>query len=131
MIENNNNYHHQLTMNTYIHKTENRLRIRSDFIKNNSVEVEKLICDLNKIDAISDIKFKKHAGSVAIKFDGKEISNEQLLDILQSHNWTRNDERNFFIENAAIKGTKSLIKGGVTIAISRLVGPSLGRLLNI
>lgn len=116
-------------MNTYIHKTEQRLRIRSDFIKNHPADVKALIEDLEKIEAIQSIKHQIHAGSVAIKFDNQELDCEMLLDILESHQWTRSDEKNFFIENAAISGTKSLIKGAATIALSKMIGPSVSRLL--
>lgn len=116
-------------MNTYIHKTESRLRVRSDFIKHNPQEVAKLIGDLNAIDAIHTIKHKKYAGSVAIKFDNSEMDCEMLLEILESHDWTKSNEKNFFIENAAISGTKSLAKGVATIALSRMIGPSVSRLI--
>lgn len=116
-------------MNTYIHKTECRLRIRSDFIRNHSEDVENLIKDLNEIDAIQAIKHKRYAGSVAIKFDSSELNCESLLEILDSHGWTNAEEKNFFIENAAISGTKSLVKGAATIALSRFIAPSVSRLL--
>lgn len=116
-------------MNTYIHKTDCRLRVRSDFIKNNPKAIKELIVDLNEIEAIQVIKHKKHAGSVAITFDSKELDCESLLEILESHNWTKSEQQNFFIENAAISGTKSLAKGAATIAFSRLIAPSVTRLL--
>ncbi|WCE30847.1 HMA2 domain-containing protein [Vibrio sp. SCSIO 43137] len=116
-------------MMTYIHKTDCRLRIRSDFILNHPGEVKDLIKDLNEIDAIQAVKHKRYAGSVAIKFDNSELDCESLLEILDSHGWTKAEEKNFFIENAAISGTKSLVKGAATIALSRFIAPSVSRLL--
>lgn len=118
-----------MSMNTYIHKTDQRLRVRSDFIKSHPVEVEKLIDDLEKIDAIVDIKHKKYAGSVAITFDNTDFDCEMLQEILESHQWTESESKNFFIENAAISGTKSFLKGAVSIGLSRLLVPSVKRLI--
>jgi hypothetical protein len=116
-------------MNTYIHKTEQRLRVRSDFIKNNPEDVKQLILALEKIDAIQSVKHQTHAGSVAIKFDKKELDCEMLLEILESNHWTKSEHQNFFIENAAINGTKSLLKGVATIALTRMFGPWVSRLI--
>ncbi|WED24674.1 hypothetical protein L3Q72_17515 [Vibrio sp. JC009] len=116
-------------MNTYIHKTEKRLRVRSDFIKSHPEDVEKLIADLKEIDAVKSIKHKKYAGSVAILFDHNELDCESLLEILESHNWTKSAPNNLFIENAAVNGTKSLVKGAATIAFSRLIVPSVTKLI--
>ncbi len=45
-------------MQAYIHKTDNRVRIRSDYIFENSAEVQTLITELHKIDGILTIKHK-------------------------------------------------------------------------
>lgn len=116
-------------MGTYIHKTDHRLRIRSDFIRNNPQKVLELVDELNQIDAIQLIKFKMHAGSVAISFDEKELNCEELLEILESHNWTQEMDRQFFIENAISQGAKTFTKGITTLALSKLIGPSFGRAL--
>lgn len=116
-------------MNTYTHKTDCRLRVRSDFIRNNPDDVMALIRDLKEIEAVQEIVHKKYAGSVAIKFNSKELDCDSLLEILESHGWTKADEKNFFIENAAISGTKSLVKGAATIALSRFIMPSVSKLI--
>lgn len=114
-------------MNTYIHKTSQRLRVRSDYIKNHPKEVAELLTQLESIDAIKNIKYKKHAGSVAICFDDKELDCESLLEILESHHWTLHSEKPSFVENAMVTGTKTLAKSVAGIALSRLVGPSISR----
>lgn len=116
-------------MNTYIHKTNHRLRVRSDYIKEHPLEVENLILKLQEIDAIHEIKYKKYAGSVAIHFDKNELDCESLLEILESHHWTQQNEKPSIVEKAVVSGTKSLVKGLTGIALTRLVGPSMSRVL--
>lgn len=116
-------------MNTYIHKTNQRLRVRSDYIKDHPAKVEKLITQLEEIDAIVTIKHKQYAGSVAIRFDPKELDCEGLLDILESHHWTESDDKSSFVEKAMISGTKTLVKGAATIALNRFIGSSASRVV--
>ncbi|MGF1731409.1 HMA2 domain-containing protein [Photobacterium kasasachensis] len=116
-------------MNTYIHKTNQRLRVRSDFIRQNPKAVKELIADLQQIDAIGAIKHKRYAGSVAISFDDKELDCESLLEILDSHGWTRASSRPTFIENAVTNGTKTFARGMAVMALKRLVGPSVSRVI--
>ncbi|WP_070964227.1 HMA2 domain-containing protein [Vibrio sonorensis] len=116
-------------MNTYIHKTNQRLRVRSDFIKSNPQDVLELIEQLDEIDAIHKITYRKHAGSVAICFDQKELDCDSVLEIVESHGWTKSSEKPLFIEKAMVSGTKTLVKGLTGVALSRLVGPSVSRVL--
>ncbi len=112
-------------MQAYIHKTDNRVRIRSDYIFENSVEVEALIVELLKIDGILRIKHKKHAGSVAITFCKKSITQDALLETLASNDWLQETQKNQFVENAMRKGTKSLLKGMVMLAAKKTLGAGL------
>lgn len=116
-------------MNTYIHKTEQRLRVRSDYIHQNPLAVAELIKNLEEIDAITQIKHKRYAGSVAISFDNKELDCESLLETLESHGWTQGADKPSFIENAVSKGTKTFAKGMAMMALKRLVGPSVSRVI--
>lgn len=116
-------------MNTYIHQTNQRLRVRSDFIRQNPDAVKELIADLKQIDAIGAIKHKRYAGSVAISFDDNELDCESLLEILDSHGWTRASSSPTFIENAVTKGTKTFARGMAVMALKRLVGPSVSRVI--
>ncbi|MFT5879934.1 MAG: hypothetical protein ACI86X_001055 [Moritella sp.] len=118
-------------MSTYMHKTDRRLRVRSDFIKQNHKSVVALISELEQIDAIQNIKYKRHAGSVAINFDNKEIDCESLLEILDSHGWLQSSIKQAFIESAVTKGTKTFTKGIAMMALRRLVGPSFSRMLSV
>ncbi|SHO55095.1 HMA2 domain-containing protein [Vibrio quintilis] len=116
-------------MNTFIHKTEQRLRVRSDFIRNNPQQIQQDIEKLQQMEAIEAVKHKVYAGSVAIRFDHQKISCEALLEMLSGYGWTKVDQKQFFIENAAVKGTKSVAKGLVALAFIRLVVPSVTRLI--
>ncbi len=116
-------------MNTYIHKTAQRLRVRSDFIRQNPQQVADLIAQLTEIDAITNVKHKRYAGSVALCFDGTELDCEELLELLDSHGWTKATTKASFIENAVVNGTKTLAKGMTMMALKRLLGVSLSRAL--
>lgn len=116
-------------MNTYIHKTEKRLRVRSDYIRQNPEQVANLIEQLSEIEAIETIKHKRHAGSVAIHFEPKELDCESLLETLESHGWTQSLEKTSALENAVVKGTKTFAKGLAVLALKRAVSPTIGRVL--
>lgn len=116
-------------MNTYIHKTNHRLRVRSDYIKQHPDEVSALIHQLKEVDAIHEVKHKRYAGSVAISFDSQQLDCQSLMEILESHHWTKSDDKPSYIEKAMATGTKSVVKGLTGIALTRLVGPSVSRLI--
>jgi hypothetical protein len=88
-----------------------------------------LIEQLQQIDAITNIKHKCYAGSVAINFDREELDCDSLLEILETHEWTKSDEKLSFVENAVANGTKTLTKGLATMALKRLVGTSVSRMV--
>lgn len=112
-------------MQIYIHKTNNRVRIRSDYIFENSDKVQELINELHKIDGIFQIKHKKYAGSVAITFCEKSITQDALLETLASNDWLQETQKNRFVENAMRKGTKSLLKGMLMLVAKKTLGAGL------
>ncbi len=116
-------------METYIHKTDHRLRVRSDYIKSHPEQVSQFIGQLLDIDAIENIKHKKHAGSVAICFNSNELDSESLLEIIETHGWTKSSNKPSFVEKAMVSGTKTLVRGLTGVALSRLVGPSVSRVI--
>ena len=116
-------------MQVYIHKTDQRLRVRSDYIKRNAESVSELLLELENIDAIKQIKYKKHAGSVAISFDAEHMHCDDLLQLLESHGWTESSEHPLFIENAITRGAQTAAKGIATLALTRLLGPAISRFL--
>jgi len=112
-------------MQTYTHKTNNRVRVRSDFILENAQEVQDLIEKLHKIDGILAIKHKKYAGSVAITFCEKSITQEALLETLSSNGWLQETQQTQIVEDAMRKGTKSLVKGALMLAANKTLGVGL------
>ncbi|QIZ76228.1 hypothetical protein [Ferrimonas lipolytica] len=114
-------------MATYIHKTAQRLRIRSEYILQHPNEVHALIEQLNAIEAVETVSHKRYAGSVAITFDGTEISADDLLETVESHGWLRSEEKSAFVENAVKSGSKTLVKGVAVMALKQLMGPVLSR----
>ncbi len=82
---------------------------------------------LNEIDAITEVRYKKHAGSVAICFDSNELDCDNLLEILESHHWTESSSQPSFVEKAMVSGTKTLLKGAAGIALNRIVGAGVSR----
>ncbi|AGH80513.1 hypothetical protein PCNPT3_02855 [Psychromonas sp. CNPT3] len=109
-------------MQVYIHKTNNRVRIRSDYIFENRDKVASLISELTKVDGILNVKHKKYAGSVAITFSENKITLETLLETLTSHHWLMESQKNCFFENAMRKGTKSVLKGVLMFAAKKALG---------
>ncbi|WP_417348283.1 hypothetical protein [Ferrimonas sp.] len=116
---------HGVVMSTYIHKTDRRLRIRSDYILNNPAEVQALADQLRQIDAVLEVRHRRYAGSVTLMFDHNELTADDLLETVESHGWLRSDSRNAFVENAVRSGSRSLMKGVAVLALKRLVGPGM------
>ncbi|MGY0219698.1 HMA2 domain-containing protein [Endozoicomonadaceae bacterium StTr2] len=114
-------------MSTYIHQTESRLRVRSDYILDNAEQVRSLIAELEKIPAITDIRHRKFAGSVTIRFNHKEVEAESLLEMLESHGWLRSRQRSDFVGNAVRNGSRTLLKGITVMAVKQIVGGNLLR----
>lgn len=115
-------------MDTYIHKTERRLRIRSDYIRANPTKVAELIEDLINQDSIISIKHQKYAGSVAIQFDSTETDCDKLLAMLESYNWTKKKAGKKYLQGAVMKGVKLASKTVTTFAVSRYLGPAIGKM---
>ncbi|MBR9728807.1 HMA2 domain-containing protein [Shewanella intestini] len=116
-------------MNCYVHKTQQRLRVRSEFIRENKLQVCTLIEQLELIDAVKHVKHQQYAGSVAITFDNKELDCDSLLEILESHGWLVENNKPSFVETAVTTGTKTFVKGVAGIALSRLVGPAVSKMI--
>ncbi|TKB56872.1 hypothetical protein FCL42_06525 [Ferrimonas aestuarii] len=117
-------------MSTYIHKTQKRLRIRSEYILRHPQEVAELIEQLQQVDAIQSVTHKRFAGSVAIVFDDQQMDADTLLETVESHGWLRSENHAAFVENAVKSGSKTLVKGVAMMALKRAAGPVLSRALS-
>ncbi len=116
-------------MKIYVHKTNHRVRVRSSYIRDHYNEVSTLISQLESIDAIRTIKHKKHAGSVAVSFDPNELHCDDLLEIFESHGWLEANGKPSVVERAISMGTKTFAKGLATMALKRITGPSISRII--
>ncbi|MTI13708.1 HMA2 domain-containing protein [Sansalvadorimonas verongulae] len=118
-------------MTTYIHQTDGRLRIRSEFILEHPADVEKLIEKMSGIPAIREVRHRRFAGSVTIRYDHHELDGESVMDMVESHGWLRSQQRSAFVENAVRSGSKTLLKGVTVMALKQMVNPSLLRAFSI
>ncbi|MBK5073342.1 hypothetical protein I2494_12760 [Budviciaceae bacterium BWR-B9] len=109
----------------YVHQTQNRVRIRSDYIQQHAAEVTDLIAKLELVPGIKEIQYRRYAGSVAIRFDSKVISAAALLETVESYGWLENSEERDFINNAVRLGAKTLLKGIALTTLKRTLGGSL------
>lgn len=109
----------------YVHQTQNRVRIRSDYIQQHAAEVTDLIAKLELVPGITEIQYRRYAGSVAIRFDSKVISAAALLETVESYGWLENSEERDFINNAVRLGAKTLLKGIALTTLKRTLGGSL------
>ncbi|AKJ43096.1 Uncharacterised protein [Pragia fontium] len=109
----------------YIHQTQNRVRIRSDYIQHHAAEVSALIEKLEQVPGIKEIQYRRYAGSVAIRFDSQILSAAALLETVESYGWLENVEERDFINNAVRLGAKTLLKGIALTTLKRTLGGSL------
>lgn len=112
-------------MTPYVHQTQNRIRIRSEYIQHHNAEVTTLIEQLEQIPGIKGIQHRRYAGSVAICFDSKVITANALLETVNSYGWMEHGEERDFINNAVRQGTKSLLKGIALTTLKRTLGGPL------
>lgn len=112
-------------MPVYVHKTANRLRIRSSYILENPTVIERAIDELRCNRALIDIKHKRYAGSVAITFDEKQIDVNELLDQVRSRGWMRQIDGQGFIEKAMRSSSRNLMRGAAVMVLKRVVTAAL------
>ncbi|WP_223881619.1 HMA2 domain-containing protein [Affinibrenneria salicis] len=113
----------------YIHQTQGRIRVRSDFIRHSPASVEQVINQLTAMDGIRDIQYKRYAGSVAILFDHRMINAETLLATAQSAGWLQQKDDPAMVDSAVRRGTQTLLKGLAVMTLKRTLGHTLTRIL--
>lgn len=98
-------------MSPYLHQTENRLRIRSDFIRQHPQQVVRTISRLQTIDGVKNITHRVYAGSVAICFCSKQIAGNELLDKVKAEGWLTVTENRVYLDKSVRLCTRTLAKG--------------------
>ena len=66
-------------MTPYLHQTQNRLRVRSDFILRNPQQVAPQLAQLKGAAGVKEVIYRRYAGSVAVRFDESRGSGSALL----------------------------------------------------
>ncbi|WP_247595449.1 HMA2 domain-containing protein [Brenneria roseae] len=109
-------------MTPYLHQTQNRVRVRSDYIQRNPKQVEHVVRQLAQLDGVREITHRIYAGSVAICFDSRKVAVEQLLEKFEQLGWLRSAKDRDYIDSTIRRGAKTLLKGLAIGALKRTVG---------
>lgn len=112
-------------MSPYLHQTQNRIRVRSDFIQRNPELVKQAINELEKTDGIEEITHRLYAGSVAIRFDRKQMKATALLSQIEALGWLSVQKDKDYIDSTIRRSAKSLLKGIAILTLKRTVGGPL------
>ncbi len=112
-------------MSPYLHQTQNRIRVRSDFIQRNPELVKQAINELEKTDGIEEITHRLYAGSVAIRFDSKQMKATALLSQIEALGWLSVQKDKDYIDSTIRRSAKSLLKGIAILTLKRTVGGPL------
>ncbi|EHM46883.1 hypothetical protein HMPREF0454_00752 [Hafnia alvei ATCC 51873] len=116
---------YEVHMSPYLHQTQNRIRVRSDFIQRNPELVKQAINELEKTDGIEEITHRLYAGSVAIRFDSKQMKATALLSQIEALGWLSVQKDKDYIDSTIRRSAKSLLKGIAILTLKRTVGGPL------
>ncbi|WP_409306599.1 HMA2 domain-containing protein [Pectobacterium sp. B1J-3] len=109
-------------MTPYLHQTQNRIRVRSDFIQKNPKLVAHTVKQLEQLDGVHEVTHRLYAGSVAICFDNQKVCVDQLLERVEQLGWMRAGKDKDYIDSTIRRGAKTLLKGLAIGALKRTVG---------
>ncbi|BDH44800.1 hypothetical protein TUM12370_08440 [Salmonella enterica subsp. enterica serovar Choleraesuis] len=112
-------------MSPYLHRTKNRIRVRSDFIQRNPQLVKQAIAQLQTMDGIQTITHRIYAGSVAICFDSKKADSGALLTQIEALGWLAIQKDKDYIDSTIRNSAKTLVKGLAILTLKRTVGGPL------
>ena len=76
-------------MKYYIHYVPGRLRIESPALYENPAKIKEFEAFIKGVGGILSVETNAPTGSATIHFDEKKINREQLIDILEKHNYFR------------------------------------------
>ncbi|KFC87328.1 MULTISPECIES: HMA2 domain-containing protein [Hafnia] len=112
-------------MSPYLHQTQNRIRVRSDFIQRNPKQIKEAIKQLQATDGIEEITHRLYAGSVAIRFDSKQVKAATLLAQIEGMGWLSVQKDKDYIDSTIRRSAVSLVKGIAILTLKRTVGGPL------
>ncbi len=119
-------------MSPYLHQTQNRIRIRSEYIQRNPERVTETIAQLRQIAGVQQITHRHYAGSVAICFDSKLLSGDTLLAHIEPAGWLSVARNQTYIDRSLHRYTRSLAKGLALMTLDMAIkGPLVKRLVTL
>jgi cation-transporting P-type ATPase C len=90
----------------YIHYTPGRMRIQTPVLQDNPVRAEEFEDYFKRVHGIVSVRTNSTTGSALFYFDEKKINCEQIIGILESHDYfslVRAETSDQFVEQAAEK----------------------------
>ena len=112
-------------MAPYLHQTQNRLRVRSDFILRNPQQVALQLAQLKGVAGVKEVIYRRYAGSVAVRFDESRISGSALLAQMEGFGWLSVRKDNAYIDTTVRQLARGMVKGAAMLTLNALVKPSL------
>ncbi|MCL2892591.1 MULTISPECIES: HMA2 domain-containing protein [Brenneria] len=109
-------------MTPYLHQTQNRIRVRSDYIQRNPKQVARVVSQLGRQDGVHEVTHRIYAGSVAICFDSRKVAVDQLIEKFEQLGWLSSAKDRDYIDSTIRRGAKTLLKGLAIGALKRAVG---------
>ncbi|WP_434777858.1 HMA2 domain-containing protein [Neisseria sp. Ec49-e6-T10] len=106
----------------YLHHTQGRIRIRSEFIQKNPVLIKQHIQYISKLKGIREVLHRQRCGSVTILFDHHQVKDSHLLKKTEQFGWINADKQPDTINQTIQNGAKKAIKGIVLGSVKRSFG---------
>lgn len=112
-------------MTPYLHQTQNRIRVRSDFILRNPDQVARELASIKGMDGVHEITHRRYAGSVAIRFDGARIDSKTLLSHIENLGWLSVQKDKVYIDTTVRQLTRTVAKGLAVMTFNMVVKPTM------
>lgn len=112
-------------MTPYLHQTQNRLRVRSDFILNNPLLVAPQLEKLKSTGGVLEVTWRRYAGSVAVRFDPAKVAGSELLAQMETQGWLSIRRDNAYIDTTVRQFARGVMKGAAVMTLNMVIKPSL------
>lgn len=109
-------------MMTYLHKTQGRIRVRSAYILNHPVTIQKQLQALQKTAGVTGVIYRKYSGSITILFEARQVSDAAIQAQLEAYNWIEKGKKADFVSQVVQKSAEKMLKGVVIGSVKRVVG---------
>ncbi|AFJ47896.1 hypothetical protein [Shimwellia blattae] len=112
-------------MSPYLHQTQNRIRVRSDFILRNPGMVARQVATMEGMPGVLEVVHRRYAGSVAVRFDEHKISSKALLAHIEAEGWLSAQKDKAYIDTTVRHLTRHVAKGLAVMTFNMVVKPSM------